>query len=226
MRTALVPSRRIPGSALLTEIERRKAIIRAATLRLRYNDRPDSDVFVIYYVGTRFASLTAAARCALPSPGVASPSIPPLRSTTSAASPCSPESGRASPSTPWPASVQSPRRSLSLGRPPAPAVPRATGGSTAGRAADGRSRSLWLISNSSGWLIPPACPAWTGTFYFARRGTSHFAATQLDTLPCKNGTAGVGCARPSPRTYTDLGSLSKPVTSRTALAPFCKEAII
>ena len=55
-----MPSRRIPGSPLLTEIERRKAIIRAATLRLRYNDRPDSDIFVIYYVGTRFASLAAA----------------------------------------------------------------------------------------------------------------------------------------------------------------------
>ena len=55
-----MPSRRIPGSALLTESERRKAIIRAANLRLRYNDRPDGDVFVIYYVGTRFASLAAA----------------------------------------------------------------------------------------------------------------------------------------------------------------------
>ncbi len=26
-------------------------------------------------------------------------------------------------------------------------------------------------------LIPPACPTPTGTFYFARIGTSHFAAT-------------------------------------------------
>ncbi len=60
MRTALVPSRQIPGSALLKEIERGKAIIRAANLRLRYNYRPDSDVFVVYNVGTRFASLAAA----------------------------------------------------------------------------------------------------------------------------------------------------------------------
>ena len=60
MRTGLLPSRRIPGSALLTEIEQQKAIIRAATLRLRYSYRPDGDVFVIYNVGTRFASLAAA----------------------------------------------------------------------------------------------------------------------------------------------------------------------
>jgi hypothetical protein len=32
----------------------------SANLRLRYNYRPDSDLYVIYNVGTRFASLAAA----------------------------------------------------------------------------------------------------------------------------------------------------------------------
>jgi hypothetical protein len=32
----------------------------SANVRLRYNYRPDSDLFVIYNVGTRFASLAAA----------------------------------------------------------------------------------------------------------------------------------------------------------------------
>jgi len=42
-----------------------------------------------------------------------------------------------------------------------------------------RSRSLGLI-HSSCWLIPLACPTSTGTFYFARRGTSHFAPTNSE----------------------------------------------
>src|SRR2546426_2607469 len=45
-----------------------------------------------------------------------------------------------------------------------------------------RSRSLWLIHSSCWFFIRLVCRSSTGTFYFAARGTSHFAATHAVLL--------------------------------------------
>ncbi|PYV02272.1 MAG: hypothetical protein DMG26_11725, partial [Acidobacteria bacterium] len=52
-------SRFLTTSALI-QMNTSNAQAVSANLRLRYNYRPDSDFYVIYNVGTRFASLAAA----------------------------------------------------------------------------------------------------------------------------------------------------------------------
>jgi hypothetical protein len=47
-------------TSTLVQMDTANAQAVSANIRLRYNYRPDCDLYVIYNVGTRFASLTAA----------------------------------------------------------------------------------------------------------------------------------------------------------------------